>query len=336
MPLARGRFRSQAEVTRKARGRRRHSVPRSPVAVHAAGSLSPNDERNGWPEIVRGIQRRVSQIERARTFRSVCSIAIGGSVGRGEADASSDVDVFIVVEKPLSPKRVLMLVDSLGKFVGEPIVSRGPTYVPGFGFSCSRILQGGDLIQWNVSVRGAEGGPMAGLRRMVLLERGRRLRERAGEPNEVTEALRQADVNSCSLFWLRAVNAVQALERGHLWLTLRWLAEMRESLLVMIRWEQRSPPPGLVLSLPSKAFEANCGVRAARSLAFTQPAYDHRAASEAIVLTVRRFLKLMRRRRSPGGVQQEDLRAWSTLARHLVVRVQNCRATWSPPTRERD
>ncbi len=68
------------------------------------------------------------------------ALAIGGSHGRGEDDSLSDLDLFLIVS-----------VEHLQYYLQTPIgqileldevsLSRGPVFVPGFGYSFTLVLE---------------------------------------------------------------------------------------------------------------------------------------------------------------------------------------------------
>lgn len=243
-----------------------------------------NTEGAGWASLISLMCQACSELERTKRFPALERVSVGGSIGRGDAKPNSDVDVFIRLKGNQAPEAGTEVVRWFISWIGRPAVFRGPTKVPEFGWSHTAIWSNGQIVQWNVLNDDDMLSTMSNAPKIQLLARRRRS---LGKVRQLPIPFRELAADAVSLFWLRAMNLVQCLERGEIWSAMTKLSEMRLQIMQLERCNRRTVPPGNQMRKPAKALEAQLGARFARILASTLAEYDRRSVARGAIHSLR-------------------------------------------------
>ncbi|MBB5852968.1 aminoglycoside 6-adenylyltransferase [Amycolatopsis umgeniensis] len=229
----------------------------------------------------------VLAIAREDDFSEIDAISIGGSLGRGEADKYSDIDLFVLVAvsdlHSYATNRLAIFIARLGAYA----IRRGPVCVANFGYSCTVVFFDLTVCQLNFNnYLTVSPSPAWSTSHRVLLDRSGYLTELIRKSTDIQCDPLDDYVEAYRYFWIRMLFAARSLRREELWRALRYVAEMRVPMLTILRMQQGCFMPGLTRS-PLTRLEHEVGRRSAEDLNFMAPAYGSdsilaclRAASE--------------------------------------------------------
>jgi Nucleotidyltransferase domain len=203
------------------------------------------------------IDRIVAALAASPAWDDVLGVRLGGSLGRGEGDESSDVDLFLVVAD--ETRLVESLPDALAR-IGAVRSRRGPVFVPGFGHSFSADVEGAGVVQLNVT-RHADLEPtyLQNQRSEILHDPHGVIADQLAASRGLEPDWAALEDNATSLIWFRSILVVKEAKRGNAWQSYKYLREVLEQVLVLRHVRRRTLPPGLNFREPGREVERTPG-----------------------------------------------------------------------------
>jgi hypothetical protein len=190
--------------------------------------------------------------------RDIHSLAIGGSIGHGEADVHSDVDLFLLTSEQQLSRVCESGIREIAELLGPCSLFRGPVFVEGFGYSFTALAPSDVILQFNLNTPAMlKPNPMAGLGHVIIFDRDdvwRKFAERSALAK--TDWAERFQI-SATFFWLRAISASKCILRGQLWMARRYLGDLSDQMLLLQRLKSDRPP--LNLAAPAKWIERDLG-----------------------------------------------------------------------------
>lgn len=218
--------------------------------------------------------RRIPDPVSEPAFRCVDGMGVGGSVARGDDDDGSDLDLFLLVAEGCRVDDFTGIARGVASQLGQPVLSRGPVFVPRFGYSFTFLYSDLSICQLNLNDATTLDLPTYA---QVLFDRSGRF---TAALNSATDAVSEPSVVFSEIytyFWLRLLFALRCLQRGELWRTTLYAADMRRSMFQLLRLEHHEPQAG-----PDKRLERDLGVDTTRSIAFSIADYSLEAMLAAL------------------------------------------------------
>lgn len=221
-------------------------------------------------------------------FLEIEALMIGGSVGRGDTDRYSDIDLFLLVDNDALQRFLATRLKEFAGQLGEIVLFRGPIFVEGFGHSFTILFRSQLLCQFNVNSHNTLiPNPMNNQEFLMIYDRTGYYTDflQSEEPVEVDE--REIFDRSFSFFWLRALSTRKEIERNNLWLAIRHLADLRNQMFVLERLNSKNPPPGLNFGIPSKAAEKELSRKFNTYMEGTLCDYSNTSVARALIKCVK-------------------------------------------------
>ena len=188
-------------------------------------------------------------------FQGVLGVEIGGSVGRGEADPLSDIDLFMYVAVAEFDAYCDGFAFELLESAGPVRRRRGPSFAPFIGWGYT--VDYGEIGLVQLFVRSD-----AALRPSYLQRQGRILFERDGRLSSNLAAAKAEVLPSRSIaaaalseIYFRLFNVTKELARGHTWQARKYHREIQEQLLVLARLASAQEPAGSYFRHSGRAME---------------------------------------------------------------------------------
>jgi hypothetical protein len=203
---------------------------------------------------------------------SIDGLGIGGSRGaQDSADELADLDLFILVNSG-HLESFLARLPILARRLGDPLLCRGPIFVPNYGYSLTIIFAPLLCCQFNVNDAVTLVPHHCRKHTRVLLDH-------SGHLTRVTMASRALGIDhkhvfeeATATFWHRVLDTSRDLRRKQYWMALRHQADARQQLLVFARLAANCDPRDYYLV--EKAFEADLGISISEALRPAQPEYS--------------------------------------------------------------
>jgi hypothetical protein len=212
------------------------------------------------------VDRIVTAMSRTPVWRSVLGVRLGGSLGRGEGDESSDIDLFVVVADD-DENRLLRLLPTIVAEVGPVRFYRGPVLVPGFGWSTSADTAVAGIVQFNVRSRGDWTPSYLQNQRSEILYDPHGIVERVlSNARSMEPEWMRLQEDSLSFIWFRALLVVKEAKRGNRWQSCKYFRQLLEQVITLGYVGHRLLPPGRNFREPGRAVEHAEAIGATRDL----------------------------------------------------------------------
>ena len=227
----------------------------------------------------RFIQRFVQVMADVRPA-GIEAFGIGGSFGNQDsADVYSDLDFFLLVHDSFL-RRLSKSSDDFIRLFGDYLLSRGPVFVPNYGYSVSVLYRPFLCCQFNFNTRRT-------LTRGPIRKHTRILHDPIGFYTDFTQSQRDATfdsrdifLTSCSLFWFRVINVWRDLERGHHWFAIRHLVDVQRQMLILLRLKCSKDPADFFFA--EKNLENDLGSDVCEAFAPMLAGYSAESISNAL------------------------------------------------------
>lgn len=234
--------------------------------------------------------RRCQEERTLLAFPEVDALMVGGSVGRQEDDRSSDLDLFILLSDCDTSAFLQTRMPALIATLGSPLMYRGPTFVPGFGYSFSALYEGFIVCQFNVNtVALLSRDPMRNQSRLMLFDKSGLYSKFLDDCKDLHLDAGSMFSNAFTFFWFRAISVARAIGRSNLWLAIRYMSDLRDQILLLKRLSSRSLPAGINVNLPSKDIEKHLGPASVAELADTLCTYARESVTTALAHCITTF-----------------------------------------------
>jgi len=215
---------------------------------------------------------------------SIDGLGIGGSRGaQDSADELADLDLFVLVKNGHLESFIARL-PTLAHLLGEPLLCRGPIFVPNYGYSVTIVFAPLLCCQFNVN-------DAATLVPHHCRKHTRVLFDRSGHLTSVTVASRPIGIDhkvvfeeAVATFWHRVLDTTRDLRRKQYWMALRHQADARQQLLAFARLTAERDPRDYYLV--EKAFEADLGASISEALRPAVPDYSSFSITHALKFAV--------------------------------------------------
>lgn len=240
------------------------------------------------------------------------AVAIGGSFARGEADALSDVDIYLILDEQLSAQ-FDALTSWLAPLIGEVLLSWDRGRKEGFGHLFQVLYADLTKCDYNLLTPSMlESHYLWQHRRIVLDKTGllQRFLEEQQQSRPRIDIEKESQEISTS-FWLECIKAHTSLQRGQLWNAIFYLNNMREDLCLLIRL--RAGSSSLNPLRAYKRFEIEVGSEAGRELGNTLCSYSEESIRRALFECIRLF------RQTVNMIIQEHDVAYCCDAEHRIL-----------------
>jgi hypothetical protein len=216
---------------------------------------------------------------------------VGGSLGRGEEHEYSDIDFFLLISKNDMSLFLLQEMVEIASMLDEPLLFRGPVYVPEFGYSFTILYDNYPVVQVNVNNRGTlVRNAMVGERKVILFDRTGYYTDFIKSCEGLSLDKKKIFSQAFNFFWLRALSVVKDLQRGELWLAIRHMSDIRDQIVIVKRLVRNIPPTGLNFNIPTKSLESELENESS-SLVLSQCGYSIGSISDSLMFCVREFMK---------------------------------------------
>jgi len=235
------------------------------------------------PPPVDGILSHLQALEASPDFADVEALMVGGSVGRGEATANSDLDLFMFVQSSRLQHALHATAKTLLSTIGKVVLLRGPIWVEGFGYSFTALYEKGNIIQMNVNcINTLTPDPMRNQRHLMLFDKNGSYAACLASLNSHNSPPTVPPLDQAATFCaLRLTFVANELAKGELWLAIRHLQDAREQLFVILRVLSGALPPWLNMNQPAKKIEEQLGSMLPADLASTLPRYSQVSIANA-------------------------------------------------------
>lgn len=230
------------------------------------------------------IIRSLLAASRSDHWPQIEALGVGGSYARRDAtDEYSDLDLFLILKddglEPFIQRMSLFAAEG-----GNILLFRGPVYVEGYGHSFTVLYEPLLTVQYNLNSR-------SGITRGPTRKHTKVLYDKMGFYGSFTDSQRKAEadltavfVASTSFFWLRALNVWRDLARGHIWLAIHHLTDVRRQLFVLARVQLQQPP--LDFYTVEKGIEQDLGVDLCAGFAEGIPTYSAASVRQCLLYCI--------------------------------------------------
>jgi predicted nucleotidyltransferase len=243
--------------------------------------LDPISNETRTAEILSTLRRLSDQPE----FENLDALMVGGSVGRGEANESSDLDLFVLVSPPDLQRFLETTSKALLLKLGDIMLQRGPVWVDNFGYSFTALYESGRVVQLNVnSCETLTSGPMRNQKHLMLFDKSGCYSSYLASPSHNHASSSSQIAHEAATFcMLRLIFVATDLEKRELWQAIRHLQEARDQLLLVIRVVCDCLPPWIDIKQPAKKIEQHMETLIPAELCTTLPQYSATSLSHAAI-----------------------------------------------------
>ncbi|MEN6583356.1 MAG: hypothetical protein ABFD54_12975 [Armatimonadota bacterium] len=220
-------------------------------------------------------------------------------------DRYSDLDLFALASSCDLHAFLRLGVRDIMSQLGEILMFRGPVLVDGYGYSFTVLFSPSFVCQLNINTRDTLIPTPMQVDDHVLWDHTGFYTSFLMANQDLSVDNHEVFMSAYTYFWLRSLATCKDIQRGHLWLAIRHLSDVRDQLLIANRLLRHSPPPGLDFRLPSKKFETDLGTELAGSLGDTLPRYDADSIIDSLLFCIDRFLQDTEIYASAAGIDFE-------------------------------
>lgn len=236
-----------------------HPLPSQCGRVTACGesAILPAYDGETMDDVKLALISTLTELLKRGAFPEVDAVVAGGSVGRGEDDVLSDLDLFMLLAPGCDLRHFLDSgVSSMTNDIGKRLLLCGPQRTGKFAHSFTALYQPRQVLSLHVYERHTlQPDPMDALPNRMLFDRSGYYSDFMAAASElVTNEVRLLS-QTFSRYLLRGMSIAKDVQRGDLWLAVQHLAELRDLLIVIERLTIRIPPPGLNFDRPAKGVE---------------------------------------------------------------------------------
>lgn len=222
-------------------------------------------------------------------FDCVDAVSVGGSVGRGNSDEYSDLDLFVIAANSALGRFNEIAIGIMGTLTSEPCLRRGPVEVPQFGHSFTFVTSDLDVVQINLSSWAAFHVSAMSLDMKIVIDRDRKL----------FQLLNNADVESIdsgswlweqsTYFWIRTLFCARSLLRGQYWRSIDYLHDLSRCMLQILWFREGHLDKWATLSSPTVKVEEILGIEAVYEVGVSRCLYGPNDITAALKNSVAWF-----------------------------------------------
>jgi predicted nucleotidyltransferase len=200
------------------------------------------------------IAQLVRQVRSTAAYASIISIEIGGSVARSEADAHSDLDIFMYINgiKAFEQHALAKLIQSLG----STLIIGGPSYKQGFGVVYTADYSGNGIVSFILREEESIGPNFMRAASSIVYDPYKKLQSILSAERQIPPVPR-ADLAERALAtsYFRLLDAGKELARNNVWQARKYYREVLEQLLVLERLITNIEPRGRNYRQPGRGME---------------------------------------------------------------------------------
>ncbi len=249
------------------------------------------------------VVQQLHQIFEDGQFPEIEAVMVGGSVGRGDDDTLSDLDIFLLANEPIIHDKLTNIIKSLASLLGNILLFRGPVYVANFGYSFTVLYDPILVCQFNVNDRNSlRPNPMNSQEGLFVIDRTGYYTDFLARNGQLLVNERQIFADSFTFFWLRALASWKESKRNNLWLAMRHVVEIRDQMIILERLRAKRLPPGLNFNIPSKSIEQDLHSNLDSILSKTICEHSPESVRKAIISCATWYLEESSRYAAQNGI----------------------------------
>lgn len=219
------------------------------------------------------------------------AIVIGGSASFDQLDIHSDLDLFILIDSCWDISILQSRIKQLAALLGSYTLFHGPQLLEGFGYSFlalyEPLLVGQFLVNDKNTLR---PNPMQAQHTPIIFDRTGYYTQYLNERKSMKiDEIKLFD-STFAFFWFRVMRVWKDIQRGHIWLAIRHLSDVRDQLFVLQRLIANIPPPGLNFLWPSKSAEKELDESINLAFQKTLCTYSADSATKALIYCMEWFM----------------------------------------------